>query len=197
MQTRTTPPITDPPVDDDGPATDLLPPRRRRGIAPLTAVLGVALVGAAAFFGGIEAQKAQGGSSSAAAAAPGAPAGAGAAGGFAGRRAAGGFGGGFGGGAQGAGAGAQGAGGFGGGASGGVTNGTVKLVKGKDIYVTDASGNTVKVAITGSSAVTKTVSTTIAGIHPGDTVLAVGAPGKNGTVAATQVRVTPATGSGG
>jgi hypothetical protein len=46
--------------------------------------------------------------------------------------------------------------------------------------------------LAGSSAVTRTETTTIAGIHPGDTVLAVGTAGKNGTVAATQVRVTPA-----
>ena len=203
---QTTAPSTDPPADDDGPATDLLPPRRRRGLAPLTAILGVCLVAALAFFGGIEAQKREGGSSgtaSASGAGAGSLARAGAAtGGFQGRRNGGGFGagagagggqgaGGFGGGGANAGGGAGG--GFGGGgAGGGFTSGTVKLIKGTSLYVTDTSGNTVKVAVTGSSTVTKTETTTIAGIHPGDAVLAVGSAGKNGTVAATQVRVTPA-----
>jgi hypothetical protein len=199
---HTTAPSTDPPADDDGPATDLLPPRRRRGLAPLTAILGVCLVAALAFFGGVEAQKHEGGSGNSSA--NGARAGqlaslAGngtAPGGFRGRGNGGGFGAGAGaGGAQGAGGGfgGGGGGGFGGGgAGGGVTSGTVKLIKGTSLYVTDASGNTVKVAVTGSSAITKTETTTIAGIHPGDSVLAVGTAGKNGTVAATQLRVTPA-----
>jgi hypothetical protein len=205
---QTTAPSSDPPADDDGPATDLLPPRRRRGLAPLTAILGVCLVAALAFFGGVEAQKHEGGSGNSSA--NGARAGqlaslagnGGATGGFGGRRNGGGFGagagagagqgaGGFGGGGGGGGGG-FGGGGFAGGAGGGVTSGTVKLIKGTSLYVTDTSGNTVKVAVTGSSAVTRTETTTIAGIHPGDTVLAVGTAGKNGTVAATQVRVTPA-----
>jgi hypothetical protein len=204
---QTTAPRSDPPADDDGPATDLLPPRRRRGLAPLTAILGVCLVAALAFFGGVEAQKHEGGSGNPSA--NGARAGqlaslagnGSATGGFRARRNGGGFGasagaragqgagGGFGGGG---GAGGFGGGGFAGGAGGGVTSGTVKLIKGTSLYVTDTSGNTVKVALTGSSAVTKTETTTIAGIHPGDTVLAIGTAGKNGIVAAKQVRVTPA-----
>jgi hypothetical protein len=198
---QTTAPSTEPPADD-GPATDLLPPRRRRGLAPLTAILGVCLVAALAFFGGVEAQKHEGGSGNASASgtrtgALASLAGNGTAtGGFRGRRNGGGFGAGAGaGGGFGAGAGAgggQGAGGFGGGGPGGFTSGTVKLIKGTSLYVTDTNGNTVKVAVTGSSAVTMTETTTIAGIHPGDTILAIGTAGKNGTVAATQVRVTPA-----
>jgi hypothetical protein len=197
---QTTAPSSDPPADDDGPATDLLPPRRRRGLAPLTAILGVCLVAALAFFGGVEAQKHEGGSGNpsangARAGQLASPAGNGSAtSGFRARRNGGSFGAGAGAGAgQGAGGGfGGGGGGFGGGAGGGVTSGTVKLIKGTSLYVTDTSGNTVKVAVSGSSAVTKTETTTIAGIHPGDTVLAVGTAGKSGTVAATQVRVTPA-----
>jgi hypothetical protein len=218
MQTDS--PQSEPPAGDHGPATDLLPPRRRRGIAPLTAILGVALVAVVAFFGGIEAQKHEGGSSTAsgtgagrlaALAAAGGTGGAGAAtGGFGRRAGATGGGGGFGGGGAGAGgggfggggggggrqgAGGGGFGGFGGGAGGGFTSGTVKLIKGTSLYVTSTDGNTVKVAVSAGSAVTRTESTTIAGIHPGDTVLAVGTAGKNGIVSATSVRVTPATSS--
>ena len=51
---------TDPPV----PASDLLPPQRRKGIPKVTAILGVGLLAAATFLAGIEAQKQWGGSSS-------------------------------------------------------------------------------------------------------------------------------------
>ena len=132
---------------DDDFETEILPIRRRPRLPLLTAVLALAVIAAAAFAGGVEIQKHYGGSSSAAASGTG---GAGAAGFARARRA--------------------GAGGFAGGGTfggdGGATVGLVTLIKGTTLYVTDFSGNTVKVATTGAQ-VSKTLATTLRGVHPG------------------------------
>jgi hypothetical protein len=163
------------------PPSDLLPAQRPKGVPRVTAILGVGLLAAATFLGGIEAQKQWGGSSSSSGG-----------GGFPGRAAAVGAGAGNGTGSA-TGNGAQGANGAGGGfarpGGGGLTTGTVKLVQGSTIYVTTTDGNTVKVTVPSSTPITKSVTTKLSGVHPGDTVTAVGTASSDGVVKATTVRL--------
>ena len=140
----------------------------------MTAILGVGLLAAATFLAGIEAQKQWGGSSSGnggvrAPAPP--PSGAGA--GTGGTSTA----------LTGAGGGVFRRGG------GGLTTGTVKLVQGSTIYVTTTDGNTVKVTVPSSTAITKSVTTKLSGVHPGDRVTAVGTASSDGVIKATTVRL--------
>jgi hypothetical protein len=165
------------------PPSDLLPAQSRKGVPRVTAILGVGLLAAATFLAGIEAQKQWGGSSSgngrlgarAAAFAAGPGAGTGTATGTAGAN------------------GAQGAPGAGSGVfrrgGGGLTTGTVKLVQGSTIYVTTANGNTVKVSVPAATAITKSVTTKLSGVHPGDTVTAIGTASSDGVIKATTVRL--------
>jgi hypothetical protein len=96
----------------------------------------------------------------------------------------------------GTGAGASGfAGRFGGGAGGfagalggsGGTVGTVSSVDGNTLYIQETSGNTVKVVLSSATKVTKTESVSKSKVDPGDTVIAAGVTGKNGTVTATSL----------
>ena len=159
------------------PPSDLLPAQRRKGVPRATAILGVGLLAAATFLAGIEAQKQWGGSSSS--------------GGLGARGAA--FGAGAGTGTTGANGGTQGARGAGGGffgrGGGGFTAGTVKLVKGSTIYVTTTNGNVVKVSVPSSTAITKSVTTKLSGVHPGDTVTAIGTTSSDGVIKATSLRL--------
>jgi hypothetical protein len=164
-------PVSEMSDDDDG---TLLPPPRRRRVAPLTAVLGVVVVAGAGFLGGVQVQKSQTPATSVRTGAQGA----GAAGNgtqAAGRTGAAGAGG----------TGAAGAAGAGGGGRG--TVGQVKLVDGTNIYVTDTSGNVVKVATGASSRITKVQPASVADVHPGDTVVIQGQPDAEGTVQAVAV----------
>ena len=159
------------------PPSDLLPAQRRKGVPRATAILGVGLLAAATFLAGIEAQKQWGGSSSS--------------GGLGARGAA--FGAGAGTGTTGANGGTQGARGTGGGffgrGGGGFTAGTVKLVQGSTIYVTTTNGNVVKVSVPASTAITKSVTTKVSGVHPGDTVTAIGTTSSDGVIKATSLRL--------
>jgi hypothetical protein len=177
QQTMGVPPA--PPYDDDGDEPEFRPRPRRRAHM-LTYVLAGAMLVAAGFVVGVVVQKHQGSSNSssnsgaAAAAAR-----------F--RGAAGATGGGRGGAA----------GNFGGGAGGG-TFGTVKLVDGKNVYVTDAQGNTVKVVTSDSSTITKTDPSKLAAIAPGDTVIVRGTASPDGSVVtATSLTDQGTTGLGG
>jgi hypothetical protein len=163
---------TDYPADDAF-ETDVLPVRRRPRLPIVTALLVLAAIAAAAFVGGVEIQKHYGASSastSAASGAAGATRGGGFAG-FAGRgatrgRAFGGFGGG------------------GAGAAGGTTTaGLVTLIKGSTLYVTDFTGNTIKVSTPKGLRVSKTVTSSVKNIHPGDSVVVVATKTKGGYVA--------------
>jgi hypothetical protein len=136
----------------------------------LTAALALAVAIALGLIGGVEAQKHWGASSSSATA--GRPAGFA---GFAGR----------GGGAPGGGGGFAGL----GAAAGGGTNGTVTLIKGSTLYVTDASGNTVQVKTTAGSTVKKTVSATVKTIHPGDSVTVTGTQSSDGSYSASAITI--------
>ena len=154
---------------NEGLAAELLA-RRRKKLPALTAALALAVAIALGLIGGVEAQKHWGASSSAAA--TGRPAGFA---GFAGR----------GGGAPGGGGGFAGL----GGAAGGGTNGTVTLIKGSTLYVTDASGNTVQVKTTAGSTVKKTVSGTIKSVHPGDSVTVTGTQNSDGSYSASAITI--------
>ena len=72
-------------------------------------------------------------------------------------------------------------------AAGAATAGQVKLVDGNNIYVTDASGNLVKVVTTASSRFTKTGAGSIQDVRPGDNVVVQGQKGEDGIVTATAV----------
>ncbi|HEY3959985.1 MAG TPA: hypothetical protein VGL68_05685 [Solirubrobacteraceae bacterium] len=174
-----------------------LPSRpRRRLLAPVPIALLLVLLTACGFIGGVLVEKGQGNSDSS-------TAGAGAsalASRFAALR-----GGGIGGGAKaGASDGSSGAGSrFGGsgiaGASGtgtGATVGQVAYIRRSTLYVTTAEGNTVKVDTSPASTVTKTITSDVSSIHPGETVLVTGAAGTNGAVRAESIRV-GADGGGG
>jgi hypothetical protein len=146
--------------------------RRRRSLPRMTMALAALLVLALAFVVGAEVQKHYGKT----AAATGGTAG-GAAAAFArARDAGGGPPGGFGG-----------TGGFGGAASG--PTGTVTLIKGSTLYVTDSSGTTSLVKTSAASRVTKTVSSSVKNIRPGSVVTVVGTQAKDGSYTATSISV--------
>lgn len=156
-----------PTVVNEGLAAELLA-RRRKKLPALTAALALVVAIALGVIGGVEAQKHWGASTSAATG----PSAAFAAR-FAGRGGAG-FPGGFGRSA---------------GAAGGGTSGTVTLIKGSTLYVTDATGNTVLVKTTAASTVKKTVSGTIKSVHPGDSVTVTGTQNANGSYSATGITI--------
>ena len=176
----------------DGPETEPSLPRRtrRQFLNRRTAALAALVTCAIGFYAGIRVEKSQiASSSSALTAGSGAGARAAArAGGFAAL---------FGGrgGASGATGGApSGAGGpagsSAGGAGGGGVNasfGTVASVKGKTIYVTDTSGNTVKVKVSSATKISKTESASRHAIRPGDTVIVSGVPGSGGATNAATI----------
>ncbi|MGH2933238.1 MAG: hypothetical protein ACRDL2_01800 [Gaiellaceae bacterium] len=163
------------PDDDVELELEALALRRRRKLPRVTLVLTLAVIGAGAFIGGAEAQKHLGTSSGS---------GGSNASSLASRfrntsttsgRTAGGFG------------------TFG----GGTTVGSVTAIKGSTLYVTDTSGNTVKVTTSARSQVTKSVTGTMKDIHPGDTIVVRGTAQKNGDVAADSITLGGAAASGG
>jgi hypothetical protein len=176
-------------VDDEAPLS--LPARKRRRFnGPVTAGLVALLVGAIGFYVGIRVEKGQmpssttgGGTGSRLAAA------------LAGRGATGGAGGG---------AAAGGGGGFarafagGGGAGGGNASiGTISSVNGKTLFLTDVTGNTVKVTLSGATTITKSVGVSAKSVRPGDAVVITGLKGSNGTIAAASITDSGNRGGGG
>ncbi len=180
--------------DETDPLT--LPQRaRRRWWSVPTAVLGAVIIGAVGFYAGARVEKSDlpstsaGGASAAGAAARrlaafGASASASASGrsgvsssGGAGPAAAG-FGAGFA--------------GFG---AGDVTAGTVSSVDHGVIYLTDRTGNTVKVTLSSASGVTKSLPVSRRSVHPGDTVIVTGVKNASGTIVAASVNDAGARGS--
>ncbi len=175
------------PLDDD--CKDEVLPMRRRRLPLLTALLAASLVAAAAFVVGVEVQKHYGVSSSSSAG--GVAGGTGAAAAFAGRQRAGG---GTGGGAAGR------AGGFlggGAGGAGGATIGLITLIRGSTLYVTDFSGNTVKVKASAGLRVTKTVTAALKSLHPGDSVVVRGTKQKDGSYKASSITLGSLAGGNG
>jgi hypothetical protein len=155
-------------VGDNSLAAELLA-RRRKRLPAMTLALVVLVAAALAFVGGIEAQRHWGTATSASSAASSSLAAR-----FGARAGGGGL--------------TFGAGGFGGTAGGGTT-GTVTLIKGSTLYVTDSSGNTVLVHTTAGTRVTQSATGTVKSIHPGDTVTVTGTPGSNGSTTARQVTI--------
>lgn len=87
------------------------------------------------------------------------------------------------------------------GVGGNDTIGSVASVNGKTIYVTETSGDTVKVKLSGETTITKTESVASSKVFPGDEVVIAGTKSSGGTVTATSLtdsgtRVTGSTTSG-
>ncbi|WP_157536401.1 hypothetical protein [Kitasatospora mediocidica] len=153
------------------------PPRRK--LPWLTLLLAGGVVAAAAFTGGAWYQKNHGTSN--VASGSGRSAAAAAAAGRAGR------------------GGAGGGGGTGGGQAAGApgfTRGTVKLVDGSTVYLTDTSGNTVKVTTNGTTKVQVTKDGQVGDLQPGQSVTVVGTPDSTGGYAASQLTEGGATAGG-
>jgi hypothetical protein len=170
-----------PPVDvagDDGSEFDEPEPlpiaTRRRRVGVVTAVLALAAMGAAGFYAGVVVQKHQK-----------APASTSATQSLASR---------FGSGRFAAAGGAAAGGGAAGGA--GRVAGVVKLIDGSNIYVTDAQGNTVKVATGTGAQFSKTVSGALADVKIGDRIAVQGPQAGDGTYQAQQVTLGAAAGGG-
>jgi hypothetical protein len=68
-----------------------------------------------------------------------------------------------------------------------VTTGLLTGVEGQTLYLTDASGNLVKVDVGSSATITRTVSSSLAALQTGDTVVVRGTTGANGTVTASSI----------
>ncbi len=168
--------------DDDG-FGETLPVRPKRPfLTKWSAALMALVLGAGGFFVGVRVEKGKIPSTSGASAFAGTLSAAGrgatssrtgAAGGFAGR---------FAGGAGGAG----GAAGFAG-AGSNDTIGSVASVNGKTIYVTETSGDTVKVKLSGQTTITKSESVSSSKVFPGDEVVIAGTKGSGGTITATSL----------
>ncbi|MFF3859560.1 DUF5666 domain-containing protein [Streptomyces sp. NPDC002209] len=73
------------------------------------------------------------------------------------------------------------------GAGGGVTTGTVRLVDGTTLYVTDAQGNVVKVTTDSNTQITQAKAGKVSDLQPGQTVTVRGSLNDSGDVAATTV----------
>jgi hypothetical protein len=154
---------------------------RRRLLTPLPLALMAVLLIACGFIGGVLVEKGQSSSSSSGASASGRAARAAAlAGGSASAS-----------GSSGAGAsGSSGAGFPGAGTdSAGRTVGQVAYLDGSTIYVTNPEGTTVKVGTSAATTVSKTVKSSVAGVHPGETVTVRGTPGSGGSISAETVTV--------
>jgi hypothetical protein len=146
-----------------------LPPGRprRRFLNRKSAVLAALVTAAAGFFAGVEIEKSQLSTTATAATSTGSATGAGAAAG-----ARGGF----------AFAGRGGAGGAGGNAS----VGTVSSVNGNTIYLTEPTGNTVKVTLSSATKISKSQTSSKSSVRPGDSVVVQGVS-SNGQTAATSI----------
>jgi hypothetical protein len=158
-------------------------PRRRSRVNIATAVLAALVFAAGAFYAGVRVEKSKAktsttGSLAAAFSRFAGARGTGAAGGT---------------GARGTGTGT----GLGGAAAAGVTVGTVKLVDGNNVYVTDTAGGITKVAVGSSATVTVSSSGKVSDVKPGDTVIVRGAAGSDGTVNATSLSDSGAGGAAG
>jgi hypothetical protein len=162
---------------DDDFVTEILT-RRKRRLPILTAILVLAVAAGGAFIAGAEVQKHYGKSTTA---------GTGGASAFSALASR--FRSGTAGAGAGAGAGTGRGGFFGAGGAGGGTTGTVTLIKGSTLYVTNSSGTTVLVHTSPASRVTKSVTGSVQTIHPGDTVTVTGAQAANGSYTAAAISI--------
>lgn len=81
---------------------------------------------------------------------------------------------------------------------GGASIGTVSNINGKTLYISDTSGNTVKVRLSSATKITKSLTVGKKAVRPGDSVVIQGAKSSNGTLSATSISDSGAstTGSG-
>ncbi|MGC0418866.1 hypothetical protein [Embleya sp. AB8] len=172
-----------PPAARDVAAELAAPPRRR--LPTLTLALGAGVLLSVSFLAGVEVQKDHGGGSGQSAGQPGANPYARAAGGGSAP-----------GGAQ-PGGGRTGGGPLGAGAAADLTTGTVKVVDDSFIYVSDSTGNIVKVKTDAGTRIQVTRDGKTVDLKPGDTVVVRGATGADGSVTATAVTQGTGTGSRG
>jgi hypothetical protein len=163
--------LAEPPDARDISAELSAPPRRKLPWPAL--LLTTAVVAALAFTGGALVEKGRATGSARPGAAGGAAAGAARTGGAQGAAAGGPAGGGAAGGA--------------GGAGGGMTVGTIKVVDGSTIYVTDAQGDIVKVTTSKSTQVSESKSGKVSDLEPGQSVTVRGDQNSSGDVTATTV----------
>ncbi|MFF2075051.1 hypothetical protein ACFVXG_09850 [Kitasatospora sp. NPDC058162] len=168
--------LATPPDARDVSAELAAPPRRK--LPWLSLVLAGGVIATGAFAGGVWYQQGQGGTSAAKPSARAASAAGPAAGG-------------------GQGTGRRGGQGGQGGAQGGFARGTVKAVDGSTVYLTDASGNTIKVTTGDSTKVQLNKEGKVADLQPGQSVTVVGTPDANGGYNATQLMEGAATGGFG
>jgi hypothetical protein len=73
----------------------------------------------------------------------------------------------------------------------------VSSLEGRTLYVTTSQGGTVRVKVPVGESVSKTITTSVHSIHPGENVVVQGSKGSGGAINATSVRATPSTSSGG
>jgi hypothetical protein len=179
------PPLEPVPNDDLVPVEAMVPDRtlvaelrRRRAITPITRALLVIIVAGGAFLGGVLVEKSQAKTTSASALPAGVPANIAAL--FGGRT-------------------STTVAGSAGRTSTGVTQtfGTIKLVDGKNVYVSDAQGNVVRVATNGKTKITVSQEATVSKLKPSTSVIVQGTTGSDGTVTATSISQTAAGGQGG
>jgi hypothetical protein len=78
------------------------------------------------------------------------------------------------------------------GALGAAATGTVTEVSGSTVYVTNSSGNLVKVTVAPSATVTRNAKSSLGSLVVGDTVVVQGTKANNGSVTATSVSATGA-----
>jgi hypothetical protein len=182
----TAPPPLEPVPNDDLVAVEAMVPdrtlvaelRRRRAITPIARALLVVIVAGGAFLAGILVEKSEAKTSSASALPSGVPANIAAL--FGGRTS-----------TTVAGSGSS--------ATTGATQtfGTIKLVDGKNVYVSDAQGNVVRVATSGTTKITVSQEATVSKLKPSTSVIVQGTAGTDGTITATSISQTAAGGQGG
>jgi hypothetical protein len=78
------------------------------------------------------------------------------------------------------------------GTAAGATTGTVVGVNGNVLFVSDSSGNLVKVTVGPSATITRTGKAALSDLQVGDSVVVAGSTGAGGTVTATSVRASAA-----
>lgn len=170
------PPTPNPTESDDDlvPLTDIEPDpalvgelRRRRAVTPVTRSLLALVVAGGAFLGGVLVERSQAKTTSSSALPSGVPANIAAL--FGGARTS---------------TTVAGASGTTGASS---TFGTVKLVDGTNVYVSDAQGNVVKVATNATTKITTSQPASIAKLKPSTTVIVQGTKAADGTVTATSI----------
>jgi len=182
----TTPPPLEPAPDDELVAVEAMIPdrtlvtelRRPRAITPVTRALMAVIVAGGAFLGGVLVEKSQAKTSSASALPSGIPANIAAL--FGGRTSTT-----IAGSASGASAGST------------QTFGTIKLVDGKNVYVSDAQGNVFRVATNGTTKITVNQEAAVSRLKPSTSVIVQGTTGADGTITATSISQTPAGGQRG